>query len=162
MGARTQASSGLHLELRSHDSGCAKEGGSLRSKADNNDDSGAPAKFAIDRRELDTRTSVIAVTGELDLTTAPQLKWMLVDATEEGRSRLVVDLSATSFMDSTALGVLVGVNRGLGDGGELLIVCARSSLLRIFELSGMDGAFKICATLDDALAEPGQRAAEAS
>jgi anti-sigma B factor antagonist len=135
----------------------------LRSKADNND-SGATAKggFAIDRRELDGRTSVIAVTGELDLTTAPQLKWMLVDAIEEGHSRLIVDLSATSFMDSTALGVLVGVNRGLEAGGQLSIVCARSSLLRIFELSGMDGAFTICATLDDALAGSPQRAAEAS
>ncbi|HEV3048388.1 MAG TPA: STAS domain-containing protein [Solirubrobacteraceae bacterium] len=131
----------------------------MRSKADNNDSAGA---FAIDRRELDARTSAIAVTGELDLTTAPQLKWMLVDAIEEGRSRLVVDLSATSFMDSTALGVLVGVNRGLEPGGQLLIVCSRPSLLRIFELSGMDGAFTICATLDDALAGPAQRAAEAS
>jgi anti-sigma B factor antagonist len=108
--------------------------------------------FAIERRELDGRTSVVSVAGELDLTTAPQLKWTLLDALEEGCVHLVVDLSATSFMDSTALGVLVGVNRSLGAGARLTIVCASSRLLRIFELSGMDGVFAIRATLDEALA----------
>ncbi len=108
--------------------------------------------FGIIRRELDQRTSVISVEGDLDLATAPQLKRMLFDSLEDGHSQLVVDLSLTSFMDSTALSVLVGVNRSLDSGGRLAIVCARSNLLRIFELSGMDGAFAISPTLDDALA----------
>jgi anti-sigma B factor antagonist len=135
----------------------------MRSRFDNPDIGPAHgASFAIERRELDARTSVIAVTGELDLTTAPQLKWKLVDALEEGCSHLVVDLSATTFMDSTALGVLVGVNRGLDAGTRLAIVCSGASLLRIFELSGVDGVFEINATLEQALATPDRRAAHAS
>jgi anti-anti-sigma factor len=55
-------------------------------------------------------------------------------------------------MDSTALGVLIGVNRSLDVGARLAIVCTRSNVLMIFELSGMDGAFEICPTLDEALA----------
>jgi len=129
-------------------------------KADTSPPGGAA--FAIDRRELDEHTSVIAVQGELDLSTAPQLKWMLLDSLQEGHSRLIVDLSRTSFMDSTALGVLVGVNRSLGGDERLAIVCTRPSLLKIFELSGLDGAFVICATLEDALAHAAGRAAEAS
>ena len=136
------------------------------SSTGDNPDSQAPATvpFAISRRDLDERTSLVSVEGELDLSTAPQLKWMLLDALEEGHSRLLVDLSATTFMDSTALGVLVGVNRGLDAGGQLTLVCARAGLLKIFELSGMDGAFAICATLEEALADdgPSQRTAEAS
>jgi anti-sigma B factor antagonist len=73
-----------------------------------------------------------------------------------------VDLSATTFMDSTALGVLVGVNRSLSAGARLAIVCSRASLLRIFELSGVDGVFAISATLEQALATPDQRVAQAS
>jgi anti-sigma B factor antagonist len=118
--------------------------------------------FGIRRSELDRRTSLISVEGELDLSTAPQLKWMLLDALEEGRSRLIVDLSLTTFMDSTALGVLVGVNRSLDVGAWLAIVCSRDSLLKIFELSGLEGVFTICATLEGALERTAGRAAEAS
>lgn len=118
--------------------------------------------FDVRRRQLDARTSVIEVGGDLDLSTAPQLKWMLVDALDEGHTQLVLDLTDTTFMDSTALGVLVGVSRSLGAGGTLAIVCANAKLLKIFELSGMDGVFAIYPTLDHALADGDEHAAEAS
>ncbi len=118
-----------------------------------------PPPFAITQRELDRRTSVISVEGELDLSTAPRLKWMLIDALAAGHSQLVLDLSRTTFMDSTALGVLVGVKRSLDAGAGLAIVCTRTAVLKIFELSGMDGAFAIFSTLDEALAHvPGNAA----
>jgi anti-sigma B factor antagonist len=110
------------------------------------------AGFGILQRELDKRTSVISVEGELDLSTAPRLKWMLIETLEAGHSELVVDLSSTTFMDSTALGVLVGVKRSLAVGAQLAIVCSRPAVLKIFELSGLDGAFAIFSTLDEALA----------
>jgi len=111
-----------------------------------------PTAFGILQRTLDERTSVISVEGELALSTAPRLKWMLVDSLKAGHSQLVVDLSLTTFMDSTALGVLIGVNRSLDVGARLAIVCARTNVLMIFELSGMDRAFAIFPTLDEALA----------
>jgi anti-sigma B factor antagonist len=135
----------------------------MLSRADKTHDSPhVQVPFAISRRELDARTSVIDVEGDLDLATAPQLKWMLVDALDEGHSQLVLDLTRTTFMDSTALGVLVGVTRSLGADGTLAIVCASHTLAKIFELSGMDGVFAIYPTLDDALAHARGRAAEAS
>jgi anti-sigma B factor antagonist len=135
----------------------------MLSKADNPDSSLATAvPFAIERRELNPRTSVISVQGELDLASAPRLKWMLVDALGEGHSQLILDLSQTTFMDSTALGVLVGVNRSLESGAALAIVCGHANLLKIFELSGMDRAFAISPTLADALEqlEPSAASAE--
>jgi anti-sigma B factor antagonist len=118
-------------------------------------------EFGIIRHELDERTSLISVEGDLDLATAPQLKWMLVDSLEAGHDQLVLDLSLCAFMDSTALGVLIGVNRSLDVGGRMAIVCARTDLLHIFELSGMDGAFAIFATLGEALAYIQQDAGKA-
>jgi anti-sigma B factor antagonist len=125
----------------------------MPSRADISSQSQASAEsFGIDQRTVDERTTVVAVEGELDLARAPSLKWALIDALEAGRNHLVVDLSATTFMDSTGLGVLVGVNRSLTTEARLAIVCPRSSLLKIFELSGMDGAFAIFPALEEALA----------
>jgi anti-sigma B factor antagonist len=108
--------------------------------------------FGIAQRELDQDASVISVEGELDLSTAPRLKWMLLDSLAAGQSQLVLDLSLTRFMDSTALGVLVGVRKKLDTGDRLAIVCAEPDVLKIFEYAGMDSAFAIFPTLDQALA----------
>jgi anti-sigma B factor antagonist len=107
--------------------------------------------FGIIRHDLDGRTTLISVEGELDLSTAPQLKWTLVDALDAGHSQLVLDLSGSTFMDSTALGVLIGINRSLDVGARLAIACAQATVLNVFELSGMDGAFTIFPTLGAAL-----------
>jgi anti-sigma B factor antagonist len=117
--------------------------------------------FGVFRRELDKRTSVVSIEGELDLVTAPRLKWMLIDALEAGHEELIVDLSLTTFMDSTALGVLVGVNRSLGVDVRMAIVCPRSTVLKIFEFSGLDGMFVIFSTVAEALAYTRGHAAEA-
>lgn len=118
--------------------------------------------FGITQRQLDQRTSVIAVEGELDLARAPSLKWTLIDSLAAGQDQLVLDLSLATFMDSTALGVLVGVNRSLEVGARLAIAGARANVLKIFELSGLDGTFAIFSTLGEALAYAQGRAARAS
>jgi anti-sigma B factor antagonist len=119
----------------------------------------AEVEFGVIRHELDDRTSLISVEGELDLSSAPQLKWTLRDSLDGGHDRLVLDLSLSTFMDSTALGVLIGVNRSLDVGGRMAIACSRMDLLHIFELSGMDSVFAIFPTLGEALAYIQQDAA---
>jgi anti-sigma B factor antagonist len=128
------------------------------------DPSSAPqppaTEFGIAKDDLDKLTSVISVEGELDLSTAPRLKEMLFDSLEVGHSRLVIDLSRTTFMDSTALGVLIGVNRNLDVGARMAVVCTQPNVLKIFEFAGMDSAFAIFGTLDEALASVQQNAAQ--
>ena len=125
----------------------------MLSPADLGDRSGRGAHFfAMSEERLDEHTTLIAVEGELDLATAPQLKWRLVDAVEGGRAAIVVDLGDVMFMDSTALGVLVGVRRSLDVGSRLAVVCTHPGVLNIFQISGLDGAFNIFATRDEALA----------
>jgi anti-sigma B factor antagonist len=122
----------------------------------------SPTAFGISQRALDEHTSLVAVEGELDLSTAPRLKWTLLDSLGAGLSWLIVDLSHTAFMDSTALGVLVAVKRGLDGGEQLALVCPRSDVLQIFEFAGMDGAFAIFPTLEEALANVGAHVADPS
>jgi anti-sigma B factor antagonist len=107
--------------------------------------------FAIGQREIAGETIVLSVEGDLDLSCAPSLKWALADSQSSGRRHVIVDLGAVSFIDSTALGVLVGAQRAMDAGLHLAIACGDENVLRIFELTGLDGMFEIVPTLDDAL-----------
>jgi anti-sigma B factor antagonist len=109
-------------------------------------------KFAVSQRQIDHRASVLSVEGELDLASAPNLKWALADVLGEGCTQLVLDLSLVTFIDSTALGVLVGAHRNLNDGVRLAIACAHPDVLNIFELTGLDATFDIFSSFDAALA----------
>jgi len=115
-------------------------------------DAGPRITFATSQRQLDERTRVLSVEGELDLASAPNLKWALADALGDGTSQFVVDLSGVRFIDSTALGVLVGAHRSLDSGVRMAIVCTHPDVLNIFELTGLDATFDIFKNLDDALA----------
>jgi STAS domain len=65
----------------------------------------------------------------------------------------VVNLAGIGHMDSTGLSVLVGIQRRLPARGWMRIIGARPNVLRVFELTGLDRAFEISSTLEDALAE---------
>lgn len=122
-------------------------------RVDNTPQSDVPAGFVIASRRLDGRTAIVSVQGELDLSTAPRLKWMLLDELEAGSSELVVDLTGVTFIDSTALGVLVGVNRSPDLGAPLAIICRSGHVRQVFDVSGTDRSFRMCSTLDEALAQ---------
>jgi anti-sigma B factor antagonist len=96
---------------------------------------------------------VIALSGEVDLYTAPEFKQQLIDAVAEGAKHVVVDLSATTFIDSTTLGVLVGGVRRLREhDGDLSLVCSDRNITKIFEITGLDQVFPIAASRAEALA----------
>lgn len=111
-------------------------------------------EFALSQEPVDDSTQVVAVRGEVDLFTAPELKNALSEAIDSGRVRIVVDLTETTFMDSTALGVLIGTVKRLRsrDGGRMTIVNVDSSIAQTFEITGLDQIFTIRATRDEALA----------
>ncbi len=85
--------------------------------------------------------------------TAPQLKQSLLDLIDGGARKIVVDLSAVTFIDSTALGVLIGgVRRLHGAGGAMALVVTSRPVERVLSITGLDRVFSIHATLDEALA----------
>jgi anti-sigma B factor antagonist len=99
---------------------------------------------------------VIALSGEVDLYTAPEFKEQLVDVIGQGASHVVVDLTDTTFIDSTTLGVLVGgVKRLRPEGGQLLIVCSDRNITKIFEITGLNRVFPIHADRTAALESAG-------
>jgi anti-sigma B factor antagonist len=111
-----------------------------------------PPDFTLTQDPLDDQREVIAVAGEIDLFTAPELKAAIGESLESGRSRIVVDLSATTFLDSTALGVLIGaVKRLRSRDGVLTIVNKDPNIAKTFEITGLDQIFTIRRTRDEAV-----------
>jgi anti-sigma B factor antagonist len=109
-------------------------------------------EFAITDRQVDNDTHVVAVTGEIDLFTAPEFKQRVSAPIDAGRSHIVVDLSATTFIDSSSLGVLIGAHRRLKlRGGSLVVVCDNEAIVKTFRITGLDGVFTLVPSLDDAL-----------
>ena len=116
--------------------------------------------FDIKTEHADGDVYVIALTGEIDLYTAPEFKQQLLDVIEKGGKQVVVDLTDTTFIDSTTLGVLVGgVKRLRPNGGQLSIVCSDRNITKIFEITGLNRVFPIHETRAEALESVG--AAEA-
>jgi anti-sigma B factor antagonist len=96
--------------------------------------------------------SVLAVRGEVDVATSPQLHERLEAMAQEGTTMAVVDLTEVSFVDSTALGVLVtGAKRLREGGGDLRLVVTEPHIAKVFTITGLDEVFTIYPTAGAAL-----------
>ncbi|MCW3038770.1 MAG: hypothetical protein JWM31_675 [Solirubrobacterales bacterium] len=108
--------------------------------------------FSLTEERLSGGAYVVAVSGEVDIFTAPDLKRTIAQAIEGGARMLVVDLTNTRFLDSTALGVLIGAVKRLRPlDGRLAIVNTEPSTAKTFQITGLDRIFTIVATRDEAL-----------
>lgn len=100
--------------------------------------------------------TVVAVAGEVDVATAPRLRKETLAVLSEGHDRVVLDLEAVDFLDSTGLGVLIGVLRRINAvGGQLRLVCSTPRILDLFTLTGLDRVFDLRAGVADATAPDG-------
>jgi anti-sigma B factor antagonist len=116
-------------------------------------------EFQIVDRKVDGDTHVVAVSGEIDLFTAPEFKQRTSAPIDAGRTNLIVDLTETSFIDSSSLGVLIGAHRRLKlRGGTLVVVCDNEAIVKTFKITGLDGVFTLAPTLDAALDDHAARA----
>lgn len=112
-------------------------------------------EFAVTDDWIDETTVVVTPEGDVDLHTAPQLRERLNAVIGAGASRVVVDLQSVSFIDSMALGVLLGASKRLKPaGGQLCIATSDPGLRKIFEITLLDRIFALRASREDALADP--------
>ena len=108
--------------------------------------------FALDVTNCDG-WSVVAVTGELELATAPRLRQQVVSLIGGGRAHLVIDLSGVDFIDSVGLGVVVGaLKRCRTHGGDLMVAGAVPRVRALFEITRLDEIIDLHPDLAAALA----------
>ena len=122
--------------------------------------------FKVSSAALGGSVSSVSVGGEVDLSTAPELKEVLNGVIDGGARYVLVDLSSATFIDSTTLGVLMGaVKRVRPEGGEIAIACKDQNIRKIFEITLLDRVFAIFDTPEEGgehlrrgASEGGQRA----
>lgn len=96
--------------------------------------------------------TVVAVDGELDAVSAPQLDEFLTPLVAEG-GRVVLDLSGVEFLDSTGLGVVIKSLAAARDaGGELTAVVTSPRVSKVFTITGVDQMMVLRDSVDAALA----------
>jgi anti-sigma B factor antagonist len=115
-----------------------------------------PFDLATEREE---GIAIVAVNGELDLSTAPELERAVDDALDGDEASLVLDMAGCRFIDSTGIALLVRVWQRLGGGnGEdrFAICCVDDQVRRLLDITGLDTSMHIHASRDEALSSLGR------
>ncbi len=108
--------------------------------------------FAVSGRSHPSGVHILSVRGEIDISTAPKVKLAAREAVFAGSNRVVLDLSNTTFLDSTGLGVIIALARLLRPDGDIAIVNRDPSIAKTFEITGLAEIFTVCATREEAIA----------
>ena len=109
-------------------------------------------QFGVELLRPSADLAIVELEGEVDIYSSPQFREALSQGIGEGATRVVVDLAKVTFIDSTALGVVVGGVKGLrARGGSLDIVCHDENIRRIFEITGLDRILGMYQSRDEAL-----------
>jgi anti-sigma B factor antagonist len=112
--------------------------------------------FQVESEELEGGIRAIAVRGELDMNTAPDLERKLDEALAGSDASIVLDLSECEFIDSTGIALIVRAWRRLdGGGGEarLVLCCVNHQVRRLLTITGVEGSISMHEQRDAALAE---------
>lgn len=110
---------------------------------------GVSVQFDVDRTRWGD-TSVVAVRGELDISTAPQLVEAFDGVATDGTPSVVLDLTSAEFIDSTACRVISqAAKRFRSDDGSFSIVCPNDNwnVYRVLEFVGLTQVFDVQDTL---------------
>lgn len=111
--------------------------------SDRPDAAGHP-EFRVDVERGSDERPIVHVVGDVDLHSAPILRDRLTALAGDPGAQVTVDLSESTFLDSMALGVLLGAKKRLADvGGELELVVSTPEIRRVFEITMLDRVFEI-------------------
>jgi anti-anti-sigma factor len=110
--------------------------------------------FSVEVDELENGLKAFRVRGELDHATAPKLRDPLEAAIQSGVRCVLIDLTECPFIDSTGLSVIVHARTQIVDDGDgrFELCCADAQTRRLLQITGIEEAFGIFDTRDEALA----------
>lgn len=112
----------------------------------------------VETEGLPADSAVLVLEGELSIGTGVRVPLAVDEQLRDGRKLLVIDLAAVEFIDSSGLSLLLNAQRRIQRAGGVLAVIEPSERVRrVFEMTRLDRAFKLCPTRDEAfvaLAQP--------
>jgi anti-sigma B factor antagonist len=100
-------------------------------------------------------TTIVALSGDVDLDNSPQVRAVLLDSVREKRG-VLVEMSAVSYIDSSGIASLVEAYQSARHGSTgFALVAVSDAAMRVLELARLDQVFLIHASITDALADGG-------
>jgi anti-sigma B factor antagonist len=103
-----------------------------------------PAGTAAVTLHVVGRRTVVRVAGEIDTATAPALRAAIDAALEHGALELWIDLTPTTFMDSSGLHALIDAQaRAFELNRRLAVICPGGCVRRVFDLVGLSGRLSL-------------------
>ena len=113
----------------------------------------ASPQFDLSDESLDEATHLIAVRGEVHVSTAPEFSERLNEAIATGKTGVVIDMTDVEFIDSTGLSVLLNaLRRVTRQQGQLALAVSNPTVLRLFEITRLDSTFDIAPSREEAIA----------
>lgn len=110
--------------------------------------------LTIESRREGEAAAVLALAGEVDVSNVGEARAAALSLLEDGTKRLILDISGVTYMDSSGLGMLVGVLKRLRESeGELAIAGAAPGVKRLFEITGLEQIFSLYDDMAAALKE---------
>jgi len=95
---------------------------------------------------------VYKLKGSLDFETAPSLRAALMEAADEGKHDIVVELTHLEFLDSSGLGALIGAHkRALENGGRVRLIISPGPIERLLTITGLMNVLAVYPSIDAAL-----------
>ena len=109
--------------------------------------------FQFDQDTLDSGVLVLTLSGAMTMGTyLKQFEWKVEELAKEQHQRIVMDMAQVSYLDSSAIGVLVGCNGLLlSSGGQLRLAGVTERVNTIFKMTGVDGLLLSSSTRDEAV-----------
>ena len=104
------------------------------------------------RKDEQKGVVIIGVDGQLIVGNRHELKKQVLDAVEAGDTKFVIDFTATGYIDSSGLGVLVSLAKKVREaGGDLRLAGLNDDLRTLFELTKLDTLFSIVDSIEEAV-----------
>jgi len=93
---------------------------------------------------------VVSITGEIDLNSSPEMRKVFGEIIKEGASKVIVNLEAVSYIDSSGLATLIELMQKLKrNKGAMFLVGMSDKIKSLFEITKLDKLFKIYQTEDE-------------
>ena len=95
---------------------------------------------------------VVRMLPSLDMSNSAEFKeWLKRECLKDDVKKIILDFSGVKSIDSYALGVLISIQKGLGESGNLIIASPNDSIKKILDITSLNRILIVVDTLEDAL-----------
>ncbi|NCO43211.1 MAG: anti-sigma B factor antagonist [Armatimonadetes bacterium CG_4_10_14_3_um_filter_66_18] len=108
-------------------------------------------ELSVEVQQLGPGTALMVLAGELELANCSRVRDAAISLLAQSTTRIVMDLSGLSFIDSSGVGVVIGtLKRARERQGAVALVCTDPTILRVFEITGLAQVLSLHATQEEA------------